>query len=58
VAIVFCFSAGFSSSSLLPADFLFSAGTPDATKTGSTAPVRDSYGRTAGFQFLAYISKF
>jgi hypothetical protein len=27
-------------------------------KTGSTAPVRGSYGRTAGFRFLAYFSIF
>jgi hypothetical protein len=43
---------------VFPVDFLFSAGTPDTTKTGSTAPIRGFGGRTGGFRFLAYFSIF
>ena len=43
---------------VFPADFLFSAETPDTTKTGSTASVGGFGGRTDGFRFLAYFFIF
>ena len=43
---------------VFPADFLFSAGTPDITKTGSTTPVGGFGGRTGGFRFLVYFFIF
>ena len=43
---------------VFPADFLFSAGTPNTTKTGSTAPVGGFGSRTGGFRFLTFFFIF